>query len=208
MSVVFRPLKWPPDIPRTPPSALQSSKQFRMSLRKALDELELEVGRWPNDAVIQIDVDISRVSGRPLASSSLRGRDVAVIVRVEDPDDGEPLRVPMESYDSVLGNLRGAALTLKSIRDIRRHGAHVGKAATMGFRALPSAERMTPQQARTLLRLGDNANESDVRSSWRRTRLNLEHDQSMTAEARGEAMRMCDEARSVLTELLTEGAAP
>lgn len=136
------PLDWPEAFPRTKPFDRSSSWKFKKTtfgnaVVAIVEQLRL-MGIYEEDIVISSNVPV-RLDGLPYANRKATSQDPGVAVYWRD-EDGDPLSMACDTYDTVKGNIRGLALTLKAFRDIERHGSSdLLKRAFQGFKALPSA---------------------------------------------------------------------
>jgi hypothetical protein len=94
------------------------------------------------DAIISTNQPL-RLDGLPYSNRTPTSPDPGVGLYWRDRD-GQPITMACDTYDTIEGNLRGLALTLKAFRDIERHGSSdLLRRAFQGFKALPAAIPMS-----------------------------------------------------------------
>lgn len=192
---------WPPNTPRTAPADRDTGNKFTLTLAQSLYRLELEVERWrPELAMIHLSCDLSKRNGEPLTTRNYRDREQGLIVAMDLRGQGL-VQIPVDAYQTISGNARGACLTLEALRAIKRHGGNeLSKTATMGFAAIP-ATTGEPVKSRgwalTILGLGGEPSKAEVKKAWRKVTLELQKHDSQTAST-SLAMRWANEAAEIL----------
>ncbi len=133
------PLTWPDGTPRTPGNCREDGNSFKMTFGRAVDDLLAELGRLgalPRSIIVSSNIPI-RLDGMPRAGLRLTDPDPGVAVYWTDKDH-KPMAIACDRYRTVLGNLRGIALTIDALRTIKRHGTtDMANKAFSGFAALP-----------------------------------------------------------------------
>lgn len=133
------PLRWPAGRERIA-SGSRRPPRFRTTFEAAYDGLVDELGRiGAVNAAISTAVPLDGKDYLPIARlAEQAGRiDPGAAVRFERRD--RAYVIACDAYQTVAGNLRAVAATLRAMREIARHGAsEIMEQSMDGFRALPA----------------------------------------------------------------------
>lgn len=172
------PCYWPEGWPRTPSYSRQSGK-FQTGFAVARDELLRELKLFgATKPIISSNVALRR-DGLPLAGQ--REPDDPAVAVYFDRDRKQQV-VACDKYKSVTANIRALGLTIKAMRDIKRHGSStILDRAFQGFTALPPAS--TGKAWWDVLGIWRGARGADVESAYRNAMAKNHPDRGGSTEA-------------------------
>ena len=141
------PLRWPAGRERLDTATRKPRSQAPYA--KAYDGLIDELRRFGAiNAVISSNVPCAPRGEEflPIVSAAKRVADPGVAVYFQR--DGRAYAISLDVYQTVAGNLRAIAVTLKAMRDVERHGASVLLERSMdGFREIAEASSVEKKAA-------------------------------------------------------------
>lgn len=162
------PLQWPDGRPRT---KRRVSSSFKVTPRKAYDELRAELSRFGVKApVVSSNCPLRISDGTPYADAlSDRFEDPGVAVYFTRKD--RLVCIACDTYETPFENIRALGLSVNAMRDMDRWGAgQVLDQAFEGFTALPPPDQMGDPGAKAwwvVLGVKSDATVKEAEAAWK-----------------------------------------
>lgn len=190
------PLSWPTGQPR---AKYRLSSRYKVPFSKARDDLFRELDLWgARSSVLSTNVPVRR-DGLPYAGKWREPDDPGAAIYWIG-EDGEPMAMAIDAWQTVRDNVRALGLAVACLRGLERTGSkEVQRQAYAGFKQLPDPERFDALSVLGFEELP--ASEAEVDARFRQlVKVRRHPDQGGDAEEFARLTRAVSECKQMIAE--------